>query len=81
MRPTITTWLLAAIILMSLPLAGIFLHGQNILVFLEFPPLTRHVVHPPFSWIAFSIIAVINVLVLAGTLVLGHQQLGIDHEP
>lgn len=66
MRPTSTPWLLATIILLSLPLAGMLLNRQEILIFLEFPPMTRLVVHPPFNWTAFIIIASLNLLMLSG---------------
>ena len=37
------------IILIGLPLTGVVLSGDNILVYLEFPPITRYVEHAPFS--------------------------------
>lgn len=42
---------LAAIV--TLPILGVWLAGQAIQPYLEFPPRTRHVPHEPFSWPVF----------------------------
>ncbi|MEI6809834.1 MAG: hypothetical protein WCN95_14035, partial [bacterium] len=39
--------------LVGLPMLGIVLSGQCVSDYLEFPPLTRHVHHAGFSWLAF----------------------------
>ena len=40
--------------LLGLPLIGVFLAGNPISRYLDFPPKTQYVLHAPFSWIAFS---------------------------
>lgn len=40
--------------LIGLPLVGIFLAGQPVRRYLEFPPVTQFVEHAPFSWGVFS---------------------------
>ncbi len=39
----------AVILLIGLPLAGAYLTGGPVHTYLEFPPVTRHVAHAPFS--------------------------------
>src|SRR5437867_7414013 len=48
---------LLLLLLIGLPLLGILLSGQPVDRYLEFPPQTRHVLHPPFSWTAFITLA------------------------
>jgi hypothetical protein len=43
--------------LLGLPLLGVFLAGNSISRYLEFPPKTQYVQHAPFSWIAFAAFA------------------------
>jgi hypothetical protein len=40
-------------VLIGLPLVGIVLAGKPLSLYLEFPPVTRYVDHPAFSWAAF----------------------------
>tara|TARA_B100000809_G_scaffold253613_1_gene289809 strand:- start:731 stop:1819 length:1089 start_codon:yes stop_codon:yes gene_type:complete len=54
---TLLTILLLAAMLIGLPLAGVALQGRSLQTFTEFPPLTRYVEHAPFSWMAFSLLA------------------------
>ncbi|MFC1896348.1 hypothetical protein ACFL0Q_06775, partial [Thermodesulfobacteriota bacterium] len=42
--------LLAAPLLVALPLAGVWLAGLPVSRYFEFPPLTSYVQHAPFSW-------------------------------
>jgi hypothetical protein len=49
--------LAAAALLVGLPLIGVAINGDPVSMYLEFPPLTQHVRHAPFSWIAFCILA------------------------
>jgi hypothetical protein len=49
-------------LLIALPLIGIGLAGRPLAPYLEFPPLTRHVAHAPFSWPVFG---VLSLLILA----------------
>lgn len=60
--------LIAAIMLIGLPLAGAAAAGLDISVFLEFPPLTRYVTHAEFSWVLFISIFLVD-LVLIGAVV------------
>ena len=53
----ILTLSLLTIILVLLPLLGVHLYGLPIAQFLEFPPKTKYVVHEPFSWPMFGLIA------------------------
>jgi hypothetical protein len=48
------------LLLVGLPPLGIILTGKPVSPYLEFPPLTRHVVHAPFSWTGFAVLATVN---------------------
>ena len=50
---------LLTLLLVGLPLLGIVLTGQPLNRYLEFPPQTRHVLHPPFSWTVFITLALL----------------------
>jgi len=50
---------LLTVLLVGLPLLGIVLTGQPLNRYLEFPPQTRHVLHPPFSWTVFITLALL----------------------
>ncbi len=45
--------------LVGLPLLGVVLKGEDPGRYLEFPPLTQHTVHAPFSWTAFILYSLI----------------------
>lgn len=47
------------ILLTGLPLLGVFLSGKPVAAYLEFPPLTRYVIHSPFSWPYFCVLSCI----------------------
>jgi hypothetical protein len=66
MKSNVTLWLLSSLMLTGLPLIGLTFGSADILNYLEFPPLTRYVAHAPFSLIAFIVIAVVDLLMLAG---------------
>lgn len=51
--------MLVAGLLLGLPLLGLILAGRSIRPYLEFPPLTRYVVHEPFSWPAYVALALL----------------------
>jgi hypothetical protein len=51
------TTIVAGLLLVGLPLVGVAIKGDPASVYLEFPPLTDHVTHAPFSWIAFCAFA------------------------
>jgi len=64
-------FLILAVMLLGLPLLGVFIAGYPVARYLEFPPQTRYVAHAPFSWLAFtvmalSILAVVLPLALKG---------------
>jgi len=64
-------FLILAAMLLGLPMLGGWVAGYPIARYLEFPPQTRYVIHAPFSWlaftlIAFSILAVVLPLALKG---------------
>jgi hypothetical protein len=50
-------FIILAVMLLGLPLFGVFLAGHPISRYLEFPPKTQYVLHAPFSWIAFVALA------------------------
>lgn len=55
----------ALLLLLALPLAGVWLAGQKVTQYLEFPPMTRYVAHTPFSWPLFiALAAVILALII-----------------
>lgn len=45
------------VLLIGLPLLGVWLAGKSVSQYLEFPPRTRYVVHEPFSWQVFMALA------------------------
>lgn len=53
-------------LLLGLPLLGVALSGQPLAPYLEFPPLTERVSHPPFEWTAFWLTGLLVVALLAG---------------
>jgi hypothetical protein len=58
--------------LIGLPLVGIFFSGRPIRPYLQFPPLTRQVVHAPFSWGLFALYIALDlalVLLIVGLLI------------
>jgi hypothetical protein len=52
--------------LMGLPLIGLTAIKADISDYLEFPPITRYVVHAPFDACAFAVICVLDVMMLLG---------------
>ncbi|MFO7965655.1 MAG: hypothetical protein R6U50_17145 [Desulfobacterales bacterium] len=53
-----------AAMLVCLPLISVYLTGIDARRFLEFPPLTRYVDHPGFSWPAFIAVGVVDLVLL-----------------
>ncbi len=51
--------------LLGLPLLGVALAGRSLAPYLEFPPLTRYVVHAPFSWAVFTALTLFVLACLA----------------
>ena len=52
--------------LVGLPLIGLTAIKTDISDYLEFPPITRYVVHAPFDACAFTVICVLDVMMLLG---------------
>lgn len=52
---------LLVLLLAGLPLLGVVMAGQPIEHYLEFPPQTRYVQHPPFSWAVFISLALLII--------------------
>jgi len=57
-KSILTQWSVLAVMLLGLPLTGIYLAGQPLTKYLEFPPHTRYVIHAPFSWPHFMAYAI-----------------------
>ncbi len=58
-------------LMVALPLMGLMAAGRPLAPYVEFPPLTRHVFHPTFSWPVFWVFvlfeaAVVGILIAAG---------------
>jgi hypothetical protein len=78
-RARLLLWLIMSVMLVGLPLAGVWLAGRQIRPYLEFPPLTRYVAQAPFSWWAFTLFAAINLLAagfIAGLLIQARRRSG-----
>ena len=56
---------LLVLLLVGLPLLGLVVVGQPLNRYLEFPPQTRYVRQPPFSWVVFIALALAIVLSVA----------------
>jgi hypothetical protein len=59
-------WLVVALILIGLPLSGVFLIGAEVRPYLQFPPLTNYIEHAGFSLPVFIVFAAINFLIILG---------------
>ena len=57
---------LTVLLLLGLPLVSIWLSGEDIRIYTEFPPLTRYVAHAPFNWGVFYVISMLNVIMIIG---------------
>ena len=66
-------FLILAIMLLGLPLLGVFAAGYPVARYLEFPPQSRYVAHAPFSWPAFAAIALSVLAVVLPLAVKGFQ--------
>jgi hypothetical protein len=60
-----------ALMLLGLPLTGVWLAGYPVDRYLQFPPKTLYIQHARFSWIAFSVYAVSIVSVLLAFSIIG----------
>ena len=60
--------IVTGLLLLGLPLLGVYLAGLPLNRYLEFPPRTLYVDPAPFSWVAFGVLGII-ALVLCGLLI------------
>jgi hypothetical protein len=51
-------FIILVVILLGLPLAGVFIAGHPVIQYLEFPPKTQYVQHAGFAWSAFALYAI-----------------------
>ncbi|MBT8339914.1 MAG: hypothetical protein HKP58_19970 [Desulfatitalea sp.] len=70
-----------ALMLVGLPLIGIYLSGTQVAPFLKFPPLTRYVQHAPFSWPYFAFYALLDAVLLFFSVYLLRQRPGTLRPP
>lgn len=57
----VTILVVFTILVVGLPLIGIWLSGQSTLLFVSFPPLTKPVGHEPFSWPVFMVYLLLTI--------------------
>ena len=69
-RKTKSLLVCVLLIMIGLPLTGVWISGRPLNPYLEFPPLTRYVVHEAFSWTAFVVFAAVDVVLFLGLLLL-----------
>lgn len=69
-KASLSVWQLFGILLMMLllPLCGIWIAGKEIMSFLKFPPLTQYVEHAGFSWFVFIAMALFVLAVVTSFL-------------
>ena len=60
----VMTWLFVVVMLIGLPLFGVTLAGEITAKYMEFPPLTRYVLHAGFSWPVFGVAAVLILAIV-----------------
>jgi hypothetical protein len=53
------------ILVLSMPLVGVFLSGRPVQSFISFPPLTIYTGHHPFSWMVFLLYLALSVGIFA----------------
>ena len=66
---TIVKLCVISLCLLILPLLGVFIDGQPVAQYLEFPPKTRYVEQAPFSWSIFMVMSAIVALFVTPFLV------------
>ncbi len=67
----------------ALPLSGIALTGRPVANYLEFPPVTRHIQHAPFTWpgfiiLSFMFLTILILLIILAVRYIKHHPLGIS---
>ncbi|MCI0401088.1 MAG: hypothetical protein L0Y67_04215 [Gammaproteobacteria bacterium] len=65
LRNFFTKLLLVSALLIGAPLLGALLAGKPLAVYLELPPITRHVAHAAFSWPLFITFSLCALLLIA----------------
>jgi len=60
---------LLVLMLLGLPLAGVWVAGYNVTAYLEFPPCTQYVEHASFSWPVFIGLAIAILVVVLSFLI------------
>jgi hypothetical protein len=64
---------LLAVMLLGLPLGGVWVAGYPVGRYLEFPPKTRYVQHAPFSWPAFVFFTILILAIVLPLAITGIQ--------
>ena len=72
-KPLLLKLIILTVMLLGLPMLGVFTAGYPVARYLEFPPHTRYVAHAPFSWPAFAVIALSILAVVLLMAVMGFQ--------
>jgi len=72
-KPLLLKLIILTVMLLGLPMLGVFTAGYPVARYLEFPPHTRYVAHAPFSWLAFAVIALSILAVVLLMAVMGFQ--------
>jgi hypothetical protein len=54
-----------SIIVLGMPLVGVFLSGRPVDSFISFPPLTIYTEHHPFFWVVFLLYLILSVGIIA----------------
>ncbi len=73
--------ILPAVLLVGLPLAGVWQAGYDLTAYLEFPPRTRYVEHAPFSWPVFIALALVILSVTLPFLIMIGRALSTKAPP
>lgn len=64
MNPVVYRGVAGTVALLGLPMLGVWMAGYPMARYIEFPPGNLYINHAPFSWIAFVLLAVIEVLAI-----------------
>ena len=67
-------FLMLAVMLLGLPLFGVWVAGHPVSDYLEFPPETSYVRHEPFSWLVFILYTLIICICLTPLIINAFQQ-------
>ncbi len=53
--------LIFILLMVGLPLAGVYFSGLSVEHYWEFPPLTRYIHHAQFSWVVFALLLLLGI--------------------